>query len=118
MAPTFLTELKQYLLGSISPAAWIAALLFSIVGVWISLLLDSNTRDKDSLRSPYSFNARFLIMDNIQRIILNALLILIFLRFTPELLGVKMTMITAFFVGLGFDRLGLMLRNKNILDKK
>lgn len=118
MTPTFLTELKGYLLGSISPAAWIAALIFAITGVAISLLYDSTNRDKNNPRTPDAFNLWFLIRDNVQRILLNALLILMFLRFMPDLIGSPFTMKASLFVGLGFDRLGLFLRQKNIIDKK
>ncbi|MBP7398195.1 MAG: hypothetical protein KA954_01320 [Chitinophagales bacterium] len=115
---TFLADFKGYVLGSITPAEWAAALLFAMVGVSISLGRYTNTRDKHSERTPLKFNFWFMLTDNAGRIWINLLSVLIFLRFSPELIGTKLTMLSAFFVGLSIDKLTIWLREKNIIDKK
>lgn len=117
MNNSFTSELSHYLLGDISSAAWVASLVFALTGVAISLLYSIDNRDKFSARSPVKFSFWFFLSDNSHRITLNILLILVFLRFTPELIGKELTMWLALLVGLGFDRLASILREKKLIDK-
>jgi hypothetical protein len=117
MEKSFLSELSHYLLGDISGAAWVASLVFALTGVAISLLYSIDKRDKLSIRTPRKFSLLFLLSDNSHRIALNILLILVFLRFTPELIGKELTMWLALLVGLAFDRLASILREKKLIDK-
>lgn len=120
MNPTlpFWIEFKGYMLGAITPAAWFAALIFAATGVAISLLIESSNRDKSKITTPDAYSLKYLLGDNVGRITLNVLLIIVFLRFTPDLIGTNLTMILALFIGAGFDRLGMLLKSKNIIDKK
>jgi hypothetical protein len=105
-------------LGTTDLGHFTAAFFFAITGVGISLLIHSTNRDKDSGRTPFKFNPWFLIRDNSTRIILNMLLILVTLRFFPEVTGKELSMMGALTTGLSFDKLGELLRNYCVIDKK
>lgn len=112
MKQTFLEQL----MGPGDPGTFLAAIVFALVGVIISLLYSSSKRDtaKDSATN---FSWSYLLLDNIRRVVLSILLILVTLRFSREILGADLTMYLALLVGIGFDRLGAILRDKGVIDR-
>jgi len=110
--------MKDLLLGGITPQHFLAMLIFSLLGVMISLLVHSTNRDPNAMRTPYKFNLWFLIHDNIQRVALNILLIVVAIRFSKEILGFEIKPFVALLIGVSFDKLSELLRNSNFIDKK
>lgn len=108
----------NHLLGDIELHYFLALLTFAMIGVIISLLIHATNRNAESLRSPYRFNFFFLLRDNWQRIVLNFILIVVTIRFSPDIFGYQVTPFTALLIGVSYDKLGEWLRNKNVLDKK
>lgn len=111
MKKTFL----ENLFGPGDPGMFLAALVYAMVGVTISLLYDSSKRDQNKVSTPNDFSWGYLLIDNIKRIVLSVLLVVVSLRFSRELLGADLTMYLALLIGIGFDRLGLLLKNKGVL---
>ena len=95
---------------------FVVSLVFALIGVIISLLIHASNRDKDSVRTPYKWSWLFLFSDNAKRLLLNLILIIIALRFYPELFGKEITQWSSLLLGVSFDKIAELLRNKNILD--
>jgi hypothetical protein len=108
----------KHLLGGLNPDQFAACVFFALVGVVISLLIHATNRDKNAPRTPVKFSFSFLLADNWQRILLNLLMILVTLRFCKEITGYDINMFVALVIGLAYDKLGELLRNKCIIDKK
>jgi hypothetical protein len=110
--------MTKILLGDLEPQNFIAMLFFALIGVAISILVHSTNRDPGSKRSPYRFTLSFILRDNGQRILLNALLIVVVIRFSKEILGFEIKPFIALLIGISFDKLSELLRNSNLIDKK
>lgn len=106
----------ENLLGPGDPGMFLAAMVYALVGVIISLLYDSAKRDQNKLSTPNDFSWGYMLIDNLKRIALSVLLVVVSLRFSREILGADLTMYLALLIGIGFDRLGLLLKNKGILN--
>jgi hypothetical protein len=104
---------QNFLLGDMTPAMFAAALFFALVGVIINLLLDATTRKPDSLDTPVRFSWQFLCIDNWKRTLLSLLLILVFIRFSQELTGLKPGMFVSLLVGFLFDKLSEFFKSKS-----
>lgn len=111
-------DIISQLLGSGDLGFYIAALIFSMVGVVISLLISSSKRDQTNPSTPNDFSWGYLILDNAKRILLALLLILVTLRFSTELIGANLTMWGALLIGLGWDRLAAYLKEKGMFEQK
>lgn len=96
------TEVLNGLLGDYKLSFYITYFLFVIIGIIISLWLGSLKRDKLSVATPEKFNFRFLIQDNLLRVLGSISLIFLIIR-----LGVEINWVpeyyTAAFMGLSFD---------------
>lgn len=111
--------MNKYILGDIEPGLYLACLLFALVGVLITLLVGSTMRDPNSKYSPLKFSWRYLLYDNAKRILLNLLLIMVSLRFMTELTGWELSVWKAFIIGIGYDSLLLIVKQKtSLLDPK
>lgn len=110
-------EFIQNILGGITVGKFAASFFFALIGIFISLMISTTTRDPDSKRTPFCFSWAFLWSDNSQRIaksiVLTLLVMFVSIRFAKELLGTDLTMIFAFSVGLGLDRIKEMLKEKS-----
>lgn len=112
-------EIIAYLLGPDEPAKFIAAAIFAVIGILISLLAESNTRPAQSDKGVKNdFSWSYLLWDNAKRIFLSVLLILVTIRFAREIMGADLTMYMALGIGLVFDRLGLILKKNGLLGGK
>lgn len=87
-------------------------IVFSLVGVSIMLLIDSNKRFPPSQDTPYEWRVWFLILDNWKRITLNLLLIFVTLRFFPEIFGIQLTGLWCLSIGMSFDKLAEIIKSK------
>ena len=97
----------------------IVGIIFAIFGAILSLLLDSNTRNVDSCRTPKKYSYYFLLKDNSKRIVITLILICVFMRFTKELLGIEPSVYWSFFIGFSSDKLSEYLKTvkKKFFDK-
>jgi len=90
--------------------AFCAALFYALIGMVVMLLITSNKRDVNSDRTPVHYSYLFLIKDNAIRILTTVLFIMVFIRFSQELLGKTITSWLGFALGLISDRLGNFLQ--------
>jgi hypothetical protein len=104
--------MKQQLLGSLSPSEFLAAIFFALVGLVISLLLQSNVRDVKSDNTPFHFDWGFLLLDNWKRIVLSILMIYISIRFYADIFGQPITMFLALGIGFGLDKISQLIKDK------
>ena len=101
----------ELIFGTTDLRVVIVGFIFSLFGALLSLLLDSNTRDLTSPRTPVKYSYKFLFLDNARRLLISVLLLAIFIRFTKELLGVDITTYWAFFIGFCSDKLSGYLKS-------
>ena len=110
---------KTYLLGEIDPALFSACLIAGLVGIVFILLLGTKLRDPSSAESPIAWSWSYLWNDNLKRILLSVLTVIISLRFMTELFGWELTVWKGFVVGVGWDSIALLIKQKtNLLDTK
>lgn len=113
------TSIKSELLGSIDPSLYVAAFVAALVGVLFTLLVGSTLRSVKSANSPQDFSWSYLLSDNAKRIYANILVIIVTLRFMPEVLGVELSVWKGFIVGVSYDALALIIKQKTkLLDPK
>jgi len=105
----------QKLIGSVDPQTFFASFLFALIGVAISLLIHSTKRDIRSVSTPFSFSWKFLILDNIKRIITGILVIYVAIRFYPDWFGKPMTDFLALGVGLAIDKVIEFIKDRTSL---
>lgn len=102
----FLNELKGYLLGDLTPAYYAAAFIFCSIAIIISLRHHSRSRDILSPNTPILFSWKFLLWDNVKRVVTTLLLMFLFFRFSPDIFGAKLSFMKAVGIGIGLS-LGL-----------
>lgn len=102
----------ERILGSSDHGLLAASFIYAIIGHCIVLLLGTTLRDPSSLNSPKDFSLKYLIYDNFKRIATVVLLIVVSLRFSPDLLGRQLNEFTGFLVGIGLDGVALLLKQK------
>lgn len=100
----FLTEYLFSILGDKSLAGWAAAFTFVFIGVVVSLRVSVGTRDKSSPNTPTSFNFKFLVQDNVLRILGSLFVTFSCIRFGEELFNITMNAWGCFLLGFFFDR--------------
>jgi len=103
-------RLIELIFGTTDLPQVVVGFVFSILGALLSLLLNGNTRDIASPRTPIKFSYKFLFSDNLRRLVITSVLIIVFIRFTKELLGVNLTTYWAFFIGFCSDKLSEYLK--------
>jgi hypothetical protein len=115
-----MNELKTSLFGAMGATHFIILFIFAMIGVAIKLTMHGASRDVNSTSTPLEFKLKFFILDNWKRIINSLLLILVFLRFIPELAPTAVMdaisggndLLIAIGVGFGFDYLMQILKDK------
>jgi hypothetical protein len=107
-----LAQVKAKIAGDLDLPDFLACLFFSAIGVLISLLFHANTRDPNASNSPIKFNWLYLLRDNWKRILLSFLLIVVTLKFLPELTGLHLNMFYALCIGLAWDKLAEFVKSK------
>lgn len=107
------------LTGKTEPDVFMGFCFFAILGITLSLLWHTNTRDATSTATPLKFSWIFMLRDNVKRIIASLITVYVCLRFTPEILTIQLNDFWAFAIGLGFDKLSEFVKNKtNLLNVK
>lgn len=84
----------------------------ALVGVAISLLWHSSTRDSQAPSTPAKFSFSFLLKDNWKRILSSLLLIYVFIRFFPDITGISLSLFWCLAIGLSLDKLSELLKSK------
>ncbi len=90
--------------GSKPDGYYIVSLVFSLIGIIISLYALSRKRDKDSKNTPYKFSWTFSIWDNFKRLLVTMLFMFVLFRVMditsiPAMIGVGIG------VTISFDQL-------------
>ena len=112
-------SVKSELLGAIDPSLFIAAFIAALVGVLFTLLIGSTLRSVNSKNSPQDFSWSYLLSDNAKRIYANLIIIIVTLRFMPEILGVELSVWKGFIIGASYDALAMIVKQKTkLLDPK
>ncbi len=115
-------QIIGHLLGPIDPAHFIAAFIYAMLGIIMSLLYSAANRDQSKETTPDYFSWKYLLSNNFIRIVFSVmftmLAVVVTLRFTPEILGLNLNMFVAFSIGLSFDRLSSVMKDKGLFDKK
>lgn len=114
--PDFVHQVKTLLLGDVSLAYYVAAELFALMALAMSLWLHSTTRNPAASSTPVKFSWLFLIMDNIKRIIVGQIALFLIFRFASEALGHELSMWMAAGIGIslsfGLDKFIQFLQSK------
>lgn len=106
----------QKFMGSVDLQTFITSFSYALIGVILSLLLQTTTRDVRSENTPFVFSWKFLFKDNIKRIVAGILVIFVTIRFYPDLFGKQITDFLALGIGLGIDKAAEIIKNyTNIL---
>jgi len=109
----------QELLGKSDPGVLAAAFAFALLGHFIVLLGGTALRQPASPSSPTKFSWGYLLYDNSKRIIYVILLIVVALRFLPDLFGMQLNGFSGFLVGSALDTIALVIKQKTaLLDPK
>lgn len=109
----------QHVIGPTEPGLFAACIFFAAVGVFLVLLLGTTLRKKDSPDSPITFSWSYLWSDNARRIYASVIAVLVTLRFMPELFSMELKPWTALCVGMAWDTILLVVKQKTaILDPK
>jgi hypothetical protein len=103
-------DFKIAIMGNIGLGTLLAICFFGLIGFAISQLIDLNGRDKDSASTPTKFNLLFFIHDNSKKWLTSLLLFFVFIRFMPELLGIKINEFGGLLVGLSTNELAGILK--------
>ena len=98
------------LLGSFTAAFYISYFIFVLIGVLISLRVHALGRNKKSTKTPYKFSIKFLLQDNLMRIISSMAVVFVAIRLGSELFGITPTYVGAVAMGLGFDQVLIQLQ--------
>lgn len=99
----------ENMLGKLTFITFISGLLFAGIGILITLLVHSLTRDKESERTPVKYSFTFMLYDNWKRILLVFLCVLVTIRFFEDLTPWKFNMLFALAVGGSYDGLAAIL---------
>lgn len=118
-------ENYTFILGYLTTKMFLAMCLFSILGIVMSLLIDSLQRNKESLNTPRKFDFWFLIKDNWKAILLTVLAVLVSIRFSSSLFpgqfigeeagtpdGIEKWLFGSLGIGLGYNQLVQTLKKK------
>ncbi|MNS62031.1 hypothetical protein D3C72_950770 [compost metagenome] len=96
-------SIKLILMGTDKTDQFLGYIFFAFIGVLISLLEDTATRDVNKHNSPIRFSKSFWIQDNALRILLGILLIYVSIRFSTLITGFEISEFMAFCIGLSID---------------
>ncbi len=91
----------ELLLGSHDLPTYAAYFVFAAIGAIISLRVKAMQRNKNSDNTPYTFSWRFLIQDNLMRLITGFLLAFITFRFTAPSSDMDALLLSAMGIGIG-----------------
>ena len=97
--------MKDFLLSLLGMpwTQFLSVFFIVLVGIAISLLVDSMGRDTKSAKTPSKFSWKFLLLDNLKRIFLVVLVIFVSIRFYTELYDGTVNEWAGLLLGLSMD---------------
>jgi hypothetical protein len=111
-----MNEILSYLVGDLGVAKFIAAFIFAMIGVCLSLLWGTTKRDPESEKSPVHFSWNFLWNDNTKRILKSIastiLTVFVSIRFMKDLFGIEFSMVGSLLIGLFLDQAVVFIKKK------
>lgn len=102
----------QAILGTQTLDVFLTNVFFALIGLALSVLVDTSTRNPVSKTSPVHFSWKFFFQDNWKRLVRNILLLFLGLRFSPELLNVEISPMWAVVIGASLDTLAVIIKAK------
>lgn len=103
-----MNEFKKLLLGELTIPYYLAAGVFCLLAIIVSLWLGSQKRNIPSPSTPILFSWKFLFWDNTKRVIIGMILMFLFFRFAAAAIGKALSMELAvgigFFLSMGLDQ--------------
>lgn len=102
-------EFLQAVFGNASVAQFAASLLFAYLTAFALMMYRTTKRDVTSNNTPVQFSWLFWWNDNKRRIIANAILIVLAIRFSQAWIGPDWTTYAGAAIGLISDKLGWLL---------
>lgn len=112
--------MKEHLINSIFGGydGWQFAgfVLWSLVGAFIMINLQSHTRDPKSPRTPNCFSWSFWLLDNGRRVVFNLVLIIAVIRFSKDITGHEINDFWAFAIGLSSDGLAILVNKFKLVN--
>lgn len=111
--------MKDFLLSLLGMpwTQFLSVFFFVLVGITISLLVDSMGRDTKSTKTPSKFSWKFLLLDNLKRIFLVVLVIFVSIRFYTELYEGTVNEWAGLLLGLSLDFTISVLRDRVVYIK-
>lgn len=107
-----LEEIILRLLGTVSIVEYLVLTIFIIIGVTASIRIDTLNRDRLSCETPYKFNFKFFLFDNLKRLLKSVTMIFLIIRFGEDLTGTKLSDWGAVLIGLSFDQVGVIIGDR------
>lgn len=104
MKPEFISNLLAHLLGNKQVSFYAAAMIFSSLGIMVSIYYSSTKRDKDNPFTPDKFSLLFLMWDNMKRFFVGCIVLFLLFRFTPEM-SMLMSVGLGVVIAVAMDRL-------------
>ena len=98
-------KFTELMLGGQDLPTYAAYFIFALIGAICSLYVKSLKRDPSSPNTPQRFSWKFLLQDNLMRLVAGFLFSFISFRFSNEFLGSEATMWGALLIGASTDRL-------------
>lgn len=98
-------EFTTILLGDMPLPVFLAYLTIALIAAIIAMGLRGNAKRKTSTGTPNSFSIRFLLRDNLMKILFNILLIAFAIRFCNEIMGQEATGWMSAIIGLSVNAL-------------
>lgn len=108
----------EQFIGTSDITYFLVLFAFALIGAFISLRWQVHKRNKRSSATPEPFSWKFMLLDNINRIVVSIFLIFLGLRFSPALLGVEMNEIGAVVLGASLDKVSEGLKNLSLKARK
>lgn len=108
-------EFNDAVLGGYSIGQFAGYFFWAIMGVFIVVQFNVNTRDRKGDRTPEQFKWSFWFRDNARRVAFNVALIFATIRFSQQVTGREINEWWSFVIGLSFDLLALVLNKFRLL---
>jgi hypothetical protein len=105
MKKTFFESLS----GGYDPGQFLGFFAWALIGAFIMICIQTQSRDPKSLRTPVKFSWIFWLRDNVRRVVFNIVLILVCIRFSQEVLGKPISDFGSLIIGLSLDGLAILI---------
>jgi hypothetical protein len=108
----------QQLIGTEDIVQFSVSFTLALIGAFIMLRYEASARDKHSPNTPYGFDIKFLVKDNVLRLANTLALIFVGIRFSNMIFGGEVTFYTALVIGASLDKVSQFLKNLSSKARK